>query len=367
VSRTTAIAKRFSGGLVDARRLRVELASCRDVNALKKGRDLHAAAADFSIRQKRSAAEASALTECVRLYERRLGDVLGAQELRGRPKKGSSMEPFSLSVLGITKQDSHRWQAVARLPDGDFEAFIAACRSRNDLVLLSDLLALGRLPDGERKTVLTAISSDGAATTTQKARSALKELRHAERTAKIVEISKGNAELKTDQRFPVLLADPPWRYEHVKTDSRAIENQYPTMELDAICALPVGEVCTDDAVLFLWATSPKLDESLRVVREWGFTYRTCMVWVKTQIGMGYYARQQHELLLICTRGEPPVPLPENRPASVITAGRGEHSRKPVEFYEAIERMYPEFSKLEMFCRKPRDGWTAWGNQSVRAA
>ena len=82
----------------------------------------------------------------------------------------------------------------------------------------------------------------------------------------------------------MIYADPPWRYEHVKTESRAIENQYPTMDLDAICALPVRDIATDDSVLFLWATSPKLAEAMRVIDAWGFTYRTCMAWVKEKIG-----------------------------------------------------------------------------------
>lgn len=113
-------------------------------------------------------------------------------------------------------------------------------------------------------------------------------------------------------RFPVIYADPPWQYEHVKTSSRAVENHYPTLSLGEICALPVHRLATDDAVLFLWATSPKLFEAMTVLHCWGFTYRTCMVWVKDRIGMGDYVRQRHELLLIGRRGSIPVPLPENR-------------------------------------------------------
>src|SRR5690606_14895132 len=156
-----------------------------------------------------------------------------------------------------------------------------------------------------------------------------------------------------------------WKYEHAKTDNRAIENHYPPMELDAICALTVP--ATEDAILFLWVTSPKLEEGIAVVNAWGFTYRTCMVWVKDKIGMGYYARQKHELLLICTRGNMPTPLPRHRPESVIEAPRGKHSAKPAEFYELIEAMYPELPKMELFCRSPRDGWEVWGNQSRKAS
>lgn len=185
-----------------------------------------------------------------------------------------------------------------------------------------------------------------------------------ERVEKINKIAAGNGDLSVAQRYPVIYADPPWQYEHSKTVSREIENQYPTMTLEQICALPVGEIATPDAVLFLWTTSPKLEESIQVVNAWGFTYRTCMVWDKDRIGMGYYARQQHELLLICTRGELPVPEPANRPHSVVRIQRdNEHSAKPHEFYSVIERMYPEYSRIELFARNKRDGWAGWGNQA----
>mgnify|MGYP003340424101 CR=1 FL=1 len=183
-----------------------------------------------------------------------------------------------------------------------------------------------------------------------------------ERLEKLLEVSKGNAELPQDKTYPVIYADPPWRYEHSQSDSRQIENQYPTMTLDDICALSIP--ATDDAILFMWGTSPKLEEAFRVIREWGFTYRTCAVWDKQKIGMGYYFRQQHELLLIATKGNLPAPLPENRPGSVFSYPRGEHSAKPHEVAEIIEKMYPELPKLEMFCRSAREGWGVWGNQSA---
>lgn len=163
--------------------------------------------------------------------------------------------------------------------------------------------------------------------------------------------------------FPVIYADPPWRYEHVKTESRAIENHYPTMSLDEICALPVTTIAGEDCVLFLWATSPKLAEALRVMEAWGFTYRTCAVWDKGQIGMGYYFRQQHELLLVGTRGNLPVPAPSDRATSVIRSPRGEHSAKPTLVYDLIESMYPEYRKVELFARNTREGWQSWGNQA----
>lgn len=189
---------------------------------------------------------------------------------------------------------------------------------------------------------------------------AIKEAR-AERIAEIVE---NNVPLSGEVgTFNLIYADPPWQYDYSPTEARAIENQYPTMPLADICELPVSEIAAEDCVLFLWATSPKLEDALTVLRAWGFTYKTNMVWVKDKIGMGYYARQQHELLLIATKGALPVPEPATRPASVICGERAAHSAKPESVYGLLERMYPDFPKVELFCRAPREGWSVWGNQS----
>jgi N6-adenosine-specific RNA methylase IME4 len=167
--------------------------------------------------------------------------------------------------------------------------------------------------------------------------------------------------------YRLLYVDPPWQYEHIATESRAIENQYPTMDLDAIKALDVP--AADDAVLFLWATSPKLAEAMEVIRAWDFDYRTSAAWDKELIGMGYYFRQQHELLLVAARGTLPVPAPSDRVSSVIRARREAHSQKPKIVYEVLEAMYPTFGELdrvELFQREPRPGWSGWGNESVGA-
>lgn len=107
----------------------------------------------------------------------------------------------------------------------------------------------------------------------------------------------------------------------------------------------------DDAVLFMWATSPKLKEAFTVIEAWGFNYRTCAIWDKKVMGssMNFYLSQQ--------------PEPQNRKASVISSVREEHSKKPDIFYEIIEEMYPELPKIELFCRNPRNGWGYWGNEA----
>ena len=219
----------------------------------------------------------------------------------------------------------------------------------------------------EEQAVLVARGTKEILQAAKEIRAARTEERRNERLEKIVAISTGNAPVGAiAERYPVIYLDPPWRYEHAESESRAIENQYPTMSLEEIKAMDMTKVAFDDCVMFMWATSPKLADAFEVLDAWGFSYRTCAVWDKQKIGMGYYFRQQHELLLIAVKGQPPTPAPADRPSSVFSYPRGSHSAKPHEVYEIIEAMYPTLPKIEMFCRTPREGWGVWGNQSKAA-
>jgi N6-adenosine-specific RNA methylase IME4 len=162
--------------------------------------------------------------------------------------------------------------------------------------------------------------------------------------------------------FDVLYADPPWRFGPPTPSNRAIENHYPTTELDEICALqpPIFE----DAVLFLWAVPTLREDAHEVINAWGFKYRDDIVWAKDKMGMGVEVRHQHEYLLIAKRGDMPPPHPSVRKGSIVTAPRTQHSRKPDEFYNLIETMYPGRRYGELFARRPRQGWASWGNQLV---
>jgi N6-adenosine-specific RNA methylase IME4 len=159
--------------------------------------------------------------------------------------------------------------------------------------------------------------------------------------------------------FELIYADPPWQLGH--PDSKhAPERHYPCMPLDEIKQLPVP--AADDAILFLWAVNGLLPEALATMESWGFRYKASLAWVKPSVGLGVWARNRHELLLVGCRGQLSPPDPDQRPDSVVEAARGRHSQKPVEFYELIETAYPHLSKLELFARTARLGWTAWGNQ-----
>lgn len=162
--------------------------------------------------------------------------------------------------------------------------------------------------------------------------------------------------------YGVIYADPPWRFKPLFKGARYDndqENHYPTMSLDDICALPVP--AAKDAVLYLWVTSPHLEQGLRVVREWGFTYKASAVWVKPPPGTGYWWMNRHELLLVATRGKWPAPKPKQRVWSIYEHPRTKHSEKPAMVREQIAAWWPDAQRIELFARTETPGWDAWGN------
>lgn len=170
-----------------------------------------------------------------------------------------------------------------------------------------------------------------------------------------------------DGKFDVIYADAPWRYDF-DVESRATEKHYPTLLVKDICKLKdthkvkIQEKFAENAILFLWATAPKLNEAFQVITAWGFTYKTNMVWVKDKIGLGWYCRNQHELLLIAVKGEMPLPDAPARPPSVLELPRTTHSTKPKKYYDLIEQMYPGRKYLEVFgLDNQRPNWTVFGN------
>ena len=162
-----------------------------------------------------------------------------------------------------------------------------------------------------------------------------------------------------DGQFDVIYADPPWKYDFAETDGTA-NIHYDSMPTNDICSLTIPSA--KDAILFLWATNPKLEDALKVMKAWGFEYKTNLVWVKGNGGIGYYLQGDHELLLIGKKGNLPTPMPSDRPSSVLQIPKTNHSSKPKEVYSLIEKMYPNRKYLELFSRHERDGWTMWGNE-----
>lgn len=285
----------------------------------------------------------NAAAEATLWTRRRLGELLPAPQPRGGDRRSiSSMDDETRRAketltqvsrqLGLPQVEASRCTELARLPREEFVQHVDIIKKTegelSTAALFRRLTALrrgSRNPDLEKKTP---------------------------------PLPEGVYEL--------LYADPPWEYEFGVTSDRAIEKHYPTMTIEQLCALPVAEIAAPDAMIFLWITSPKLEDAFVVMRAWGFRYRSSMVWVKVGLGLGTYARINHEFLLIGRKGAFPTPEPASRPRSVITAPRGRHSEKPACIYAILEKMYPTARKVELFARQRRDGWTTWGNEASRS-
>ena len=148
----------------------------------------------------------------------------------------------------------------------------------------------------------------------------------------------------------------------------AAENHYPTMSIDELCALPVPELAAKDCALFLWATFPQLPEALRLIRAWGFRYKTvAFVWLKRNrkspswfYGMGYWTRSNAEICLLATKGKP-----KRQSAGVhqfIISPIEQHSKKPDEARDKILALMGDLPRVELFARQKTPGWDAWGNE-----
>ena len=165
-------------------------------------------------------------------------------------------------------------------------------------------------------------------------------------------------------KFRVIYADPPWQYADTRQEVEyygPAERHYPSMSLTDLCALDVTSITTQDAVLFLWVTSPMLSVCWQVIQAWGFSYKASFVWDKVKHNYGHYNSVRHEFLLICTKG---TCLPEDKHLvdSVQSIERTAHSEKPEAFRTIIEKMYPNGRRLELFARKTIKGWSAFGNE-----
>jgi len=312
----------------------------RSVDEVKSIRDKAEAVRAYAHQAKDKSLETAAAEIRLRA-ERQGGALIGQMKIDGTLREGRREKlpggRVVLADLGVSTQRASEWQELAAVPEQDFESFVEKQKAANKPVYAE-----------------------------QVRRMVTKPVKRAKKAAAIKDKAKPLAEI--GKGYVVIYADPPWQLAGM-TARRAIENQYPTMSTPDICKLPVKDIVADDAVLLLWTTVPTLPEALQVMEAWGFTYRSCAVWVKPSIGMGQWFRLRHELLLLGARGKMPVPLEANRPDSVIEAKPGRHSEKPEQVYELIERAYPEFVQpdlaLELFRRgAARTGWSVWGNEAT---
>ena len=316
--------------VVQLDRARTALAEAKTIGETKKVMDIAHAAYIYAVRQQLGE-EAIGYAHSIKTEAlRKLGGILKVTPKAKPGRKtdiGRDTRPISatLKELRITKDTSTLAQKLAALPAEVFE-------------LVRD-----------RSKSLTA---------------ALSALRKQSIKADLVEreLPRG--------RYRVIYADPPWWYgtpQHGKTEQVAtLGTHYPSMKTGAICDLPVGDMAADNAVLFLWATSPLLFEAKAVIDAWGFTYKASIVWDKVLHNVGHYVSVRHEFLLICTRGSC-LPDSDKLHDSVVSIERTAHSAKPEQFREIIDEMYTPVKgdRLELFARAatPKH-WASWGNQDA---
>lgn len=180
------------------------------------------------------------------------------------------------------------------------------------------------------------------------------------------------------RKFSMILGDPPWRFRNWSMNELAKRGEdwarrngrspYEVMDQTDICNMPVQDLAAKDCVLFLWATHPKLPEALEVMAAWGFEFKTiAFTWVKLNpsgvgfhFGLGYWTRQNPELVLLGTRGHPK--RIDNTVPNLLIHPRGEHSRKPGEVHKRIVKLMGDLPRAELFARRPVVGWSVWGNE-----
>lgn len=169
--------------------------------------------------------------------------------------------------------------------------------------------------------------------------------------------------VKNALKYRTVYADPPWAYTN-RASRGAANNHYATLDIETICAEPVEELVAENAHLHLWTTNAFLPESFSVIEAWGFQYKSCLVWIKPQLGMGNYWRVSHEFLLLGVRGS--SPFEDKSCQSWVINPRTRHSKKPFAIRQLIEKVSPG-PYLELYGREEQPGteWTVYGNQVER--
>ena len=181
-----------------------------------------------------------------------------------------------------------------------------------------------------------------------------------------------------DRKYDIIYADPPWHYngkmqfdksgkaaDQIDLDKNifisAAEFKYPTVKTSELKKLPIHEIASDDALLFMWTTNPHLDQAIELGTAWGFDYKTvAFVWDKMVHNPGQYTLSNVEMVLVFKRGRIPKPRGARNVQQLVRSPRRAHSQKPDEIVHLIERMFPTQSKIELFARARFENWDAWG-------
>jgi N6-adenosine-specific RNA methylase IME4 len=332
------------------------LAEAVRVDEVKNILDVAVAMRVYAKQAKNHEAEANAVALRMRAT-RRLDQLVQAQKEtvglnRGAAGGGEKNGPRGLLVnprdlrptlasQGIDKALAHQARVLGRLSDEAFERKVEEARASAGRVFRRAVREVEIVQEREERRAQTAQGGS---------------------------IADLHALIASGYRAGVIAVDPPWPFEtYSARAAHIVTDHYDTMTLDEIKALPVGKLAVDDCALFLWVIWPLIPIWNEVIEAWGFRYSgLAFDWVKLNAdgnglhwGTGYNTRQNPEPCLLAKRGSP-LRLDADV-HSVIMSPVGAHSEKPNEAYRRMERLYGG-PRLELFARKPRDGWTTWGDE-----
>jgi N6-adenosine-specific RNA methylase IME4 len=307
------------------------LAEAKTIGDLKDVRDVGQAAIKWAKSRRDVGHEAvNDAMEIVLESERRLGVMLAENVRQGQ--NGRESNTALLSSFGISKIQSHRWQAEASVSEEDFQLWKSETRESGKQLTSGALIKQGK--------------------------------QHRKIWAESLEPLEGVCDslqtlIDEGKRFQCIYADPPWAYSNQETRA-STDNHYHTMTVEQIAAEPVEQLAADSCHLHLWTTNGFLFDAKTIMEAWGFEYRSCFIWVKSQMGIGNYWRLSHEFLLLGIRGKATNFL-ANDERSWMESGRTGHSRKPSAVRDKIQRVSPG-PYLEMYGRERTPGWTVYGDQ-----
>ena len=302
--------------LIHFENARRELELARTIDEVKEIRDRAEAMRLYCKQAQHSLEMQNQCAEIKLRAERRAGEMLTETEKNpgGQAEHGSYLSHDGrgripkLSELGISWNQSSRWQKISEIPEESFEDYIETIKSKKGGELTSSgALLLAR--EIQRQKLIHDLE---------------------EEIAKTTPLPEGS--------FHVIVVDPS------------------AMSLDEIKEIPVKQLAADNCILWLWSTNAHLPDAFEVVEEWGFEYKTLLTWIKPRIGTGDWLRGRTQQCLMAVKGHPVVKLTNQ--STALHAPLREHSQKPDEFYRLVETLCPG-RKIELFARENRDGWDTW--------
>lgn len=266
---------------------------------------------------------------------RRMGEISlsldNAANQYALPSTGQSKNR-TLKKAGISTSVANRCEQIAKIPEPEFEEYLN--RSAEPI----KIAALDNAAKAHKK----------------KTKSEQRKVEQRE-TCTVTDL---NHLVDKGIKYGCIYADPPWLYGNQGTRA-STGNHYEGMTIDELCELPISDLAAEQSHLHLWTTNGFLEDSFKVLRAWGFEYKSCFVWVKPQMGIGNYWRVSHEFMLLGVKGG--ITFDDHSLMSWFQGKRNKHSAKPEEVRDMIVKASPG-PYLELFGRRYVEGWTIWGNE-----